>query len=304
MSATQTQSSIRAALDIVADRWTLMMLRELFSGTETWRDLTQALTISPTTLKRRLDQLTKAEIINREQLSGRKQVKYRLTDRGIDLFPFLMAAREWQLDWDARPEANVSQWLHSCGKPMRCKAYCEHCREPLLTADIKLVDQNLVITGTKTDSRRYRQPASESSNLIADRNPERPKIIDILGESRTTLIMAALLRGINRFDDIQRFTNLPPATVSNRLRRIQLLDLGHTRLYQENPDRVLYEPNAAGKDLLIVSLQLMQWSNKWLQSSLQKPTTARHHLCGHTLGSVMHCKHCLEEVTFASTKRV
>ena len=292
MGQERSRSSIGAGLDVVADQWTLLILRELFAGVETWKGLSESLAISPATLKRRLTQLIDVGCLERQQQPGRKLVRYLLTPPGLDLFPFMMAAREWQMRWDARPEAKVSRWYHSCGEPLRCAAYCQSCDGRLINAEVGLVEQDTQIIKFSSKARRYRGVSAETAVNSPVRNPERPLIVDVLGDSRTTVVMAALLRGIYKFDAIQQFTGLPPATISSRLRRIQLLGLGHARLYQESPDRMLYEPSKSGRDLLGLALQLMQWGNRWLVGSTHLATQAIHQTCGQQLGSVMRCQHC------------
>ena len=300
MGRSRAQSSVGAALDIVADQWTLLIIRDLFAGVSTWKGLSDSLAISPATLKRRLGSLIAAGCVTRNQEAGKKQVRYKLTAQGFELFPFLMAAREWQLRWDARPEARVTQWHHSCGELLRCAPFCRSCGEAVRSGEVVLDDEALSANDAVSSPRRYRYASAKTELANSNHAAQRPKVVDVLGESRTTAVMAALLRGIHRFDAIQQFTGLPPATVSSRLRRIQLLGLGHTRLYQENPDRVLYQPSAAGRDLLSLSLQIMQWGNKWLADSIQVRTQAIHRSCGQPLESVMRCEHCHNEVTYGS----
>ncbi|MEL0305948.1 MAG: winged helix-turn-helix transcriptional regulator [Halieaceae bacterium] len=300
MGRSRAQSSVGAALDIVADQWTLLIIRDLFAGVSTWKGLSDSLVISPATLKRRLDLLIAAGCVTRNQEAGKKQVRYKLTTKGFELFPFLMAAREWQLRWDARPEARVTNWHHSCGQVLRCTPFCRSCGEAVRSGEVVLDDKALPGNDAVIPARRYRYVPAKPEQGNSTRAAQRPKVVDVLGESRTTAVMAALLRGIHRFDAIQQFTGLPPATVSSRLRRIQLLGLGHTRLYQENPDRALYQPSAAGRDLLSLSLQLMQWGNKWLAGSIRVRTQAIHRSCGQPLESVMRCEHCHTEVTYDS----
>jgi len=296
----RAQSSVGAALDIVADQWTLLIIRDLFAGVSTWKGLSDSLAISPATLKRRLDLLIAAGCVTRNQEAGKKQVRYELTAQGFELFPFLMAAREWQLRWDARPEARVTNWHHSCGEVLRCAPFCRSCGEAVRSDEVVLDDKALPGNDAVIPAQRYRYVSAKPEQGNSNHAAQRPKVVDVLGESRTTAVMAALLRGIHRFDAIQQFTGLPPATVSSRLRRIQLLGLGHTRLYQENPDRALYQPSAAGRDLLSLSLQLMQWGNKWLANSIQLRTQAIHRSCGQPLESVMRCGHCHGEVAYSS----
>ena len=89
---------IARSLDIVGDRWTILILRDLVvSGPRKFQDFELSLKgISPTTLSARLKRLEEAGIVERrfyEQHPPRAE--YLLTDRGKDLRPVLRALLEW-----------------------------------------------------------------------------------------------------------------------------------------------------------------------------------------------------------------
>ena len=90
-------SSIRIALDVVADFWTQLILREMFMGASQWCELEEFLEIPPSTLNKRLKALIDAGCVERTQQQGRKESCCHLTEMGKDLFPFQIASREWQL---------------------------------------------------------------------------------------------------------------------------------------------------------------------------------------------------------------
>ena len=195
MGRSRAQSSVGAALDIVADQWTLLIIRDLFAGVSTWKGLSDSLAISPATLKRRLDLLVAAGCVTRNQEAGKKQVRYELTAQGFELFPFLMAAREWQLRWDARPEARVTNWHHSCGEVLRCAPFCRSCGEAVRSDEVVLDDKALPGNDAVIPAQRYRYVSAKPEQGNSNHAAQRPKVVDVLGESRTTAVMAALLRG-------------------------------------------------------------------------------------------------------------
>lgn len=89
---------IARSLDIVGDRWTILILRDLVvNGPRKFQDFELSLKgISPTTLSARLKRLEEAGIVERrfyEQHPPRAE--YLLTDRGKDLRPVLRALLEW-----------------------------------------------------------------------------------------------------------------------------------------------------------------------------------------------------------------
>jgi DNA-binding HxlR family transcriptional regulator len=94
----RSECAIAATLDVVGDRWSLLIVRDLlFRDTLRYGDLAASAEGVPTnTLADRLRKLTEAEIIERERYSSRPaRYSYRLTDRGRALAPVLDAMATW-----------------------------------------------------------------------------------------------------------------------------------------------------------------------------------------------------------------
>lgn len=93
---------VACSLDIFGDRWTLLIVRDLFLGRTRFKDFTAAPEAIPTNiLSDRLERLMAHGII--EQIpaeDGTKRLAYRLTEKGKDLGPILKAMRDWGLSWD------------------------------------------------------------------------------------------------------------------------------------------------------------------------------------------------------------
>ena len=90
------------SLDIVGDRWTLLVIRDLMLGRTRFRDFAASPEGIPTNiLSDRLERLLGHEIL--EQIpaqDGTKRFAYRLTEKGKALGPLLKALRDWGLAWD------------------------------------------------------------------------------------------------------------------------------------------------------------------------------------------------------------
>jgi DNA-binding HxlR family transcriptional regulator len=93
---------VGCSLDIFGDRWTLLVIRDLFFGRTRFKDFTASPEGIPTNiLADRLERLLAHGII--EQIpaeDGTKRLAYRLTKRGKALGPLLKAIRDWGLAWD------------------------------------------------------------------------------------------------------------------------------------------------------------------------------------------------------------
>jgi DNA-binding HxlR family transcriptional regulator len=83
-------------LEIVGDRWSLLIVRDLLPGPRRFGELHRLLTgVTPKWLTIRLRQLEEAGIVTRDQTPGRREVWYALTDKGRDLAPVLGALMAW-----------------------------------------------------------------------------------------------------------------------------------------------------------------------------------------------------------------
>ncbi|HYQ13202.1 MAG TPA: helix-turn-helix domain-containing protein, partial [Solirubrobacterales bacterium] len=89
--------SIARPASLLGDRWTLVILRQAFSGIKRYEDFQTSLGISRSLLSDRLGKLVDAGILRREPYKDaiRTRERYRLTEMGLDLYPVLMALREW-----------------------------------------------------------------------------------------------------------------------------------------------------------------------------------------------------------------
>jgi DNA-binding HxlR family transcriptional regulator len=89
---------VARTLEQVGDRWTLLVIRDLLTGTKRFTDLMARLAgITPKTLSQRLRELEAAGILVADREPGRREVWYRLTPAGADLAPVIDALRIWGL---------------------------------------------------------------------------------------------------------------------------------------------------------------------------------------------------------------
>lgn len=85
---------------VIGDSWTMLILREAFSGTSRFSDFERRLGIPKNTLTERLEHLVEKQVFRREALPPTgKRFAYYLTPRGFDLLTLIVAAREWGNRW-------------------------------------------------------------------------------------------------------------------------------------------------------------------------------------------------------------
>ena len=91
---------IAKAVEIIGEKWTMLILRELLLGTCRFNDFQRALSrISPTILTKRLKQLEENGVVIRKRLSGQKGFEYRLTAMGKELEPVIEQTAIWGMRW-------------------------------------------------------------------------------------------------------------------------------------------------------------------------------------------------------------
>jgi DNA-binding HxlR family transcriptional regulator len=87
------------ALEIVGERWALLVVRDLILGPQRFTDLARSLSdITPTRLTDRLGQLEAAGVLTREPPSRGREVWCRLTEAGLDLAPVVDALTLWGMN--------------------------------------------------------------------------------------------------------------------------------------------------------------------------------------------------------------
>lgn len=85
-----------AALEVMGERWSFMILRAAFNGLHHFEEFLGALGIARNILSNRLARLVEHGIMKREPLpDDRRKIEYRLTGKGLDLLPAMLALRQW-----------------------------------------------------------------------------------------------------------------------------------------------------------------------------------------------------------------
>ncbi|MEU6828246.1 helix-turn-helix domain-containing protein [Nocardia beijingensis] len=128
--------SIARTVDAIGERWTPLILRDLFVGLTRFEDLRRDLGIASNVLAARLDVLREHGIVEkRAYQSNPVRHEYLLTERGRDLYPVLAMLLTWGDKWLADAEGPPAVVVHrDCGRPTAGVVVCRECGEPL-TAD-------------------------------------------------------------------------------------------------------------------------------------------------------------------------
>lgn len=104
--------SIKRALDVLGEKWTLLVLREAFYGVRRFDDFARALKCGRGVLSARLKTLTEAGILRRvdyREADQRARAEYHLDEKGIDLFATMLALSQWGDRWMLPPDGPVAK---------------------------------------------------------------------------------------------------------------------------------------------------------------------------------------------------
>ena len=126
----ERQCSIQRSLDVLGDRWTILIMRDAFRGIRRFDELRSDLDIASPVLTDRLHRLVDAGVLVKRQYCERPpRFEYRLTEKGAALSPTLVALMRWGDDWlsDGGPPTVL---VHdACGQPLDQTFVCWHCDE-------------------------------------------------------------------------------------------------------------------------------------------------------------------------------
>jgi DNA-binding HxlR family transcriptional regulator len=106
-AARRSPCPVACSLDVVGDRWTLLIIRDLLLGRSRFRDFSASPEGIPTNiLSDRLERLLQHRIVEQTPApDGTKRLAYRLTEKGDGLRSVLKAMRDWGLKWDKSTRA-------------------------------------------------------------------------------------------------------------------------------------------------------------------------------------------------------
>jgi DNA-binding HxlR family transcriptional regulator len=130
---------VARSLAVLGDRWTMLIIRELFLGTRRF-DAFQAQTgMSSHLLSARLKRLEGDGIVERRLYQDRpRRYEYRLTAKGRDLYGIVLAMRAWGLRWcGLDPAEPAVRLVHTtCGGEVGLALICRDCGETLHSRNI------------------------------------------------------------------------------------------------------------------------------------------------------------------------
>jgi len=132
--------SLAQTLNIIGERWTLLILRDAFFGTKRFGQFQRSLGIAKNILSARLNMLIDEDIMERRESAEGAHTEYVLTEQGLDLQPVLLSMTHW--GDKHRPNANGDRLIfveRKNGKPIRRMGVTSDDGRTLQPRDIRAV---------------------------------------------------------------------------------------------------------------------------------------------------------------------
>lgn len=126
------ECGLPTALESMGERWSFMILRGAFNGVRHFEEFLSEIGIARNILANRLTRLTESGILHRTPCpDDRRKVEYRLTAKGLDLLPAMIALRQWGERWGT-------------GIPSNPVLVDENDRQPILPVSIRSHDDRVL----------------------------------------------------------------------------------------------------------------------------------------------------------------
>ncbi len=137
-SFSEMHCSVARTLEVAGEWWTFLILRDLFCGVRRFDDLQRTSGIARNILSDRLRTLVENGVIERRLYQERpERHEYRLTEKGIDLYPVIVSLMRWGDRWELGDGGPPVVLTHkACGHDVMPEMTCPSCGKPVGARDM------------------------------------------------------------------------------------------------------------------------------------------------------------------------
>ena len=137
--------SVAGALEVVGERWSLLIVRDVFLGLRRFDQIQANLGIARNVLQTRLERLVEAGIVRKRPYQERPlRHEYRLTEKGADLWPVLVSLLKWGDKYAIEGERPMILQHRDCGGELDDRRRCVVCG-----VDVEVSDAIAIWTGAR-----------------------------------------------------------------------------------------------------------------------------------------------------------
>lgn len=259
----ERDSSISDTLQLIADPWRFLVIREAFFHARRFGEFAASLDISRATLTKCLAKLVEVKILEERLLgSGGSWKEYVLTPRGLDLYEIFLGLM-WYGDkwlWDGLPPLILfHQPTRSWFSPM---IVWEHDQSPISPRAVKFETRPgywRTMEGFQERSRRMPKTAA----ALGKRPCTIERALSIVGDRWAFLILQEFFHGNHRFEEFSRNLGIASNVLTDRLN-----GLCEGALITKSADGG-YNLTAKGLDIYGPMILMKSWGDKWLRQNTE-----------------------------------
>jgi DNA-binding HxlR family transcriptional regulator len=139
--------SMASTLEVIGERWTILIVRDIFLGIRRFDDLQRDLGVARNILQNRLEGLVDHGILVKRPYQEKPvRYEYRLTAKGADLWPVLVSLLHWGDRYAIDGERPVILQHRECGGELDDRRRCTACG-----ADVSVTEAQAVRTGARRE---------------------------------------------------------------------------------------------------------------------------------------------------------
>jgi DNA-binding HxlR family transcriptional regulator len=285
-------TQVAQGLSVVGDRWAFLIIRDIYLGARRFEELRQRTSAARGTLTSRLKSLIERGLLCKEPYQERpKRYEYRLTEKGLDLYPIVLMMWRWDHRWGGNTYLPQELLHQTCGKKMVPVYRCTECKGEIVPRDVRFTPGRKSRAVAKIPP-RYQRRYKSTREKNGDMSREDVTALDCFGDRWTALVLAAEFFGLKRFDDIASAIGIATNILSDRLQLLVQSGILDRVPYRERPTRYEYHLSEKGRALYAQTMAIHDWANRWLIEPGKEPLLLSHLPCGTPLQGETVCSEC------------
>lgn len=143
-SFSHMNNGLAAALDIVGEWWTPLIVRAIFKGHVRFEAIQSELGVARNILTDRLNTLVATEVVHKVQYNEKpSRFEYQLTEKGLDLYGALVALKAWGDKWALDGVASPALVHTTCNHALDPKVVCAACGDVVHFVDTQIATEQL-----------------------------------------------------------------------------------------------------------------------------------------------------------------
>jgi DNA-binding HxlR family transcriptional regulator len=288
-------SSVTRALNVLGDVWTVLIVKEAFQGARRFQTFQVQLGIPRQTLMRRLADLTEQQIFHKKPVQYRTVIhEYRLTPKGLDLYPFVLSVWCWHHRWNPKQSFLPARLLHrACGHDLSPRFVCRACEQEVRLGDVSFENRDIAFDARPAQRLSRLKDAAVSKAMLA--SDPMPVALSLIGDRWSSLILNEIFTGTRNFFAMQAELKIASNVLASRLKKLVALSLIAPHPGADRRKRH-YLPTPRGLDAYPMLQTLSSWGDRWLAGAAGPPQILRHRTCGAILDPHYVCGRCGQPV--------